>query len=175
MALEGLQVGDLAPKIVVHDIDGEKFDLVRGERPLVLVFYRGSWCPYCIKQLMSIDNEVYPKIKKKIDLIGISVDKKSVVQSMRKKFSFSFNLASDVKAKILKAFKVVNQLDPKLVKKYKESYRIDVEGDSGETHHMVAHPAVFILKKGKVVFSDIHINYKDRTDNKVVLKHLGIQ
>jgi len=58
------------------------------------------------------------------------------------------------------------------VTKYKSSYKIDVEGYSGENHHMVAHPAVFIIKDGKVSFADAHLDYKKRTENSKILEAL---
>ena len=91
---------------------------------------------------------------------------------MKDEYKFSFTVLSDPKAKSLQAFNIVNKLDDKLVKKYKASYKIDVEADSGETHHMVAHPAVFIIKNGKIAFADVQTDYKVRTDNQDILKAL---
>ena len=57
-----------------------------------------------------------------------------------------------------------------MVAKYKSSYKIDVEGDSGEKHHIIAHPAVFIIENGKIIYVDVHTNYKERTKNSEILK-----
>jgi len=42
---ERIQVGDEAPGFALPDLDGEVHRLadLRGERPLVLVFFRGAW------------------------------------------------------------------------------------------------------------------------------------
>ena len=44
----GLSVGVKAPEIDTRDIDGKNFILTReiNAGPVVLVFYRGGWCPY---------------------------------------------------------------------------------------------------------------------------------
>ena len=171
-ALDGLKVGDSIPKIFLSDLDGNKIDLKNVKKKTVLVFYRGSWCPYCVKQLISIQNEFIGKVPKDFQLLPISVDRPKVAKRMKAKNKFTFSIVSDPKAESLKAFKIVNKLDDKLVMKYKSTYQIDVEGDSGETHHMVAHPAVFILENGKISFADIHTDYKDRTKNSDILNAL---
>lgn len=166
-SITGIKVGDKVPSVELKDTEGK---LVNLKETKVLVFYRGSWCPYCIKQLEAIEKDLSKESKAK--LVAISVDKLKVAKKMKDKFKFSFQVVSDPKAKSLKAFKIANKLDNKLVAKYKASYKIDVEADSGETHHLVAHPAVYIIKNGVVTFADINTNYKVRTNNKDIIKAL---
>jgi peroxiredoxin len=166
-SITGLKVGDKVPTIELRDTDGKTVNL---KETKVIVFYRGSWCPYCIKQLESIEKDMSSDSKAK--LVAISVDQLKVAKKMKDKFNFSFQIVSDPKARSLKAFNLINKLDDKLVVKYKASYKIDVEADSGETHHMVAHPAVYIVKNGVVTFADINKNYKVRTNNQDIIKAL---
>lgn len=171
-AIEGLSKGAKSPDLKVQSIDGSSINFSKLKLQTIVVFYRGSWCPYCIRQLESLQQEVMPKIGKKAQLIAISVDKEIVAKKMRRKFNFDFTVISDPKARTLKAFKIVNKLDDDLVKKYKSSYKIDVEGDSGEKHHMVAHPAVYIIENGIIKFADVNTDYKKRTSNEDILKAL---
>jgi peroxiredoxin len=171
-AIEGLKVGESAPSLILKDLAGKTFDLGKEQKKTVLVFYRGSWCPYCIKQLEGIQKGIVGKIGRGAQLVAVSVDKKSIAKKMKKKFGFNFPIISDPKAKTLMAFKIVNKINDDLVKKYKGMYKIDVEGDSGEVHHMVAHPAVFIIQKGKIIFSEVNTDYKVRTKNSDILKAL---
>ncbi len=172
MAMEGLSVGSKVPELELKDIEGNKVDLRAKSKKSILVFYRGSWCPYCMTQLKDLKKDLLSKIEGKANLYAISVDKQSTSKRMRDKFEINFPVISDPKAKSLKAFKIVNKLDEALVKKYKSAYKIDVEADSGEKHHMVAHPAVFILSKGKLVFKDVHVDYKQRTENSKILSEI---
>ncbi len=168
----GLKVGHLAPELILPQTDGKTFTLSEVKKKVVIVFYRGSWCPYCVKQLNQIQKELIPKLEN-TQLIAISVDRPMIAKKLKDKFKYSFQVLSDPKATSLKNFKIANKLDDTLVKKYKNSYKIDVESDSGETHHLVAHPAVFIISADKkVVFADIHINYKQRTKIAHILKAL---
>lgn len=171
--LEGLKVGEKVPDVTLKTLEGKSIKVHGEENSMVLLFYRGSWCPYCMKQLKKVNSELVGELDSfGARLLAISVDRPTVAKKMRDKFDFQFPIVSDPKAESLKAFNIVNKLSDKLVEKYKSSYNIDVEGDSGETHHMVAHPAVFIVKDGEVVFADVHTNYKKRTDNQKILDAL---
>ncbi len=172
-AMLGLKVGSNAPNIQLSQVGGGKFDLHKQSKATVLVFYRGSWCPYCLKQLVSIDKEIMLAVgKANAELVAISVDRLAVAEKMQKKNGFKFTTLSDPKATSLQSYNIANKLPPELVSKYKNSYKIDVEADSGEKHHLVAHPAVFIVKDKKIVFSDVHENYKERTENKKIVAAL---
>lgn len=170
--MTGLEVGTEAPDIELTDTAGNTVNFSKEVKNTVVVFYRGAWCPYCLRQLDSIQKEVFSKLDEKSQLVSISVDRLPVAKKMKDKQGYNFRVVSDSKAKSLKAFNIINKLDDELVQKYKASYKIDVEGDSGETHHMVAHPAVFVIKNGKITFADVHTDYKKRTKNSEILKAL---
>ena len=173
-ALTGLKSGDKVPSLNdLKTTEGRSVALKDKSTIAVLVFYRGSWCPYCVTQLKSIENEVMPKIKKGVKLFAISVDSLVKAKKMKRNFKFSFDIISDPKAISLQKFKIINKVGPGLVRKYKTSYGIDIEGDSGETHHMIAHPAVYIIKEGHIIFSEVHENYKQRTKNSKILEVLS--
>jgi len=173
-ALEGLKKGQISPVNSFQTVNKGTIN-IKGKET-VLVFYRGSWCPYCMTQLQAIKSEVIPKLNKNQQLIGISVDNKISALKMIKKFKLDFPIISDSQAILLKKFNIVNKLSDEIVLKYKNSYKIDVEKDSGEKHHMVAHPAVYIIgKDGAISYVDIHENYKQRTSNKNILKNLHLK
>ena len=56
----GLKVNDKAPDFSSKDQNGKiislKDELKRGK--VVLIFYRGQWCPYCNKELKSMEDSL---------------------------------------------------------------------------------------------------------------------
>ncbi len=50
-----IKVGQTIPDVVVQDLEGADVSLRAAvkEAPAVLIFYRGGWCPYCIKHLQA--------------------------------------------------------------------------------------------------------------------------
>src|SRR5512140_4045093 len=52
-----LKQGDKAPNFELPDGHGRAFILAErlAQGPVVVVFYRGRWCPYCIAQLEELE------------------------------------------------------------------------------------------------------------------------
>lgn len=48
--------GENIPQVKLLDAAGQSFDLNAAvlSKPTILVFYRGGWCPFCSKQLASL-------------------------------------------------------------------------------------------------------------------------
>jgi len=61
----GLKVGDTAPDFVLGNANGKSVSLSSKlkDGPVVLIFYRGAWCPYCNIQLHALQ-ESLPAFKK---------------------------------------------------------------------------------------------------------------
>ena len=57
---EGLKMGDTAPDINAMDQDGKKVQLkeLLKKGDVVVIFYRGQWCPYCSKQLSKVNDSL---------------------------------------------------------------------------------------------------------------------
>src|SRR5579863_4809615 len=49
--------GTRIPKLRLKTIDGQSFDLnaAVARKPTVLIFYRGGWCRYCMRQLSGME------------------------------------------------------------------------------------------------------------------------
>ena len=52
----GINVNDKAPGFIAKDQNGKKVSLKNELKngPVVVVFYRGQWCPYCNRQLKAL-------------------------------------------------------------------------------------------------------------------------
>src|SRR5690606_31272279 len=70
----GLAVGDKAPPATLTDIHGESVELedLSARGPLVVVFYRGGWCPYCNKALAKWQDSLHKLSAAGATLVAIS-------------------------------------------------------------------------------------------------------
>ncbi|MCJ8276986.1 MAG: redoxin domain-containing protein [Bdellovibrionales bacterium] len=172
----GLKVGTQAPSISQQDVDGKSFDLSKAAKkgPVVLVFYRGGWCPYCNIQLRNLQKDLVPQLGTyKAQLVAISVDKVDEAMKTKNKEKLGMTLLSDPAADLIKKYNIVNQVEDKLVKKYKSEYKIDLEAASGQKHHMITIPAVFVVnKKSEVAFAYANEDYKVRAQIKDIVEAL---
>jgi peroxiredoxin len=169
-----LNVGDVIPAGEVRTDTGEAVtlsDLVAG-KPTVLIFYRGGWCPYCNRHLAALA-KVAPKLEEAgFQLLAISPDRPQKLREKPDLGQLPYTLLSDSSMDLCQSFGIAFKVDDALVAKYRDSYGIDLEGDSGETHHLLPHPSVFIVDAGGTIrFAHVDPKYKVRLDPEVILEN----
>lgn len=165
------QPGAAAPEVTVKAPDGEARTLREwtGGEPSVVVFYRGGWCPYCTKHLSALA-EIDDDLKQMgLRLLAISADRPEKLREKPEYAELSYDLLSDHSMEAAEKFGIAFEVDAGILKKYEE-YGIDLEEASGETHHRLPHPAVFVIDgKGIVKFAHVDEDYKVRLEPEEVL------
>ena len=142
------------------------------QKPSVLVFYRGGWCPYCNTQLAGL-RDIEPKLNALgYQLLAISPQAPKAVtdsQANTKGAALNYRLLSDQPLDVARAFGLAYYLDDKTTALYKGSYGIELTYDNtGKA--VLPVPAVYILNsKAEVQFSYVHINYKTRLEPELLL------
>ncbi len=97
-------------------------------------------------------------------MLFVSADRPEKISTIDKKSDFDYVLLSDSKLEAAKAFGIAFHLDDDMLKMFIK-YGIDVEEATGETHHGLPVPSVFILDtEGVIRFSYVDPNYKARVD-----------
>ncbi len=73
----GVQAGIEAPQFTAVDADNKRFDLYEAleNGPVVLMFYRGNWCPVCNKHLAQIQDSLSLITEKGVTVIAVSPEK----------------------------------------------------------------------------------------------------
>ncbi len=145
-----LKIGQKIPdNTSLTSIEGKKTSLkdALGIKPTILVFYRGGWCPYCVRHLSALQES-----KQQIDSLGyqivaITPDQFDQLVISDTSSKADFTLYSDASAENIKAFGLDWKVSDELYTKYKDQYGMDLEAWSGEKHHTLPVPAVFIIKK----------------------------
>jgi peroxiredoxin len=148
----GVAPGQHVPDAHAQDLDGKDVTLAallpRG--PLLLVFYRGGWCPYCNFEIREM-TRAFPEYQKRGVLpVAVSVDKLEESVKTRATYTIPFPVLSDGDLSFVQGFHVVNHLDDGTLAKMK-GFGVDVERASGKAHHTIAIPALFLVDKGGVV------------------------
>ena len=82
----------------------------------------------------------------------------------------NYRLFSDPQAEAMKKFGVAYQVDNNTLTNYKLRFNVDLESSSGQTHHVLPVPAVFIVDRGgNIVFVHADPDYKVRMKGAEVL------
>ncbi|MEO7659954.1 MAG: peroxiredoxin family protein [Pyrinomonadaceae bacterium] len=156
---EPVRVGEIAPDFTLTDADGKTVQLSRIKSPAVLVFYRGYWCPYCLRQLAELRSLMTPKDK--TPLYAISIDPADKLKVTREK------IAKDGKGEI--NFPLLSDPGHKTI----DAYGVFDPAYTGQRFEGIPHPAVYILDKNrKVVYSKVEPDYKLRPTNEDIRAEL---
>lgn len=159
------KLGDWVPEAEVRDDEDVARSLAAliRQKPTVLIFYRGGWCPYCSRHLAAVAEAQSDLLALGFQIIALSPDRPGRLRARPTQQEIRYLLLSDSKAHAMRAFGIAFKVENDLVAKYKDDYGIDLEGDSGETHHLLPHPAVFVVDaKGTVRFAHVNPDYKNR-------------
>ena len=171
---KGLNVNDKAPGFSVKDQEGKnitlKEQLKRG--PVVLVFYRGQWCPYCNRQLKNLEDSLALITAKGGKLIAITAEKPENINKTIAKTKASYSILFDDSLKIMRSYDVAFAVDPKMKERYK-GYGIDFDEVNGNNGANLPVPAVYVInKEGIIVYKYFDVDYKNRAVIKDILDQL---
>ncbi len=138
-------------------------------KPTVLIFYRGGWCPYCNTQLAGLREIETQVVQLGYQIIAVSPDRPEKLRESLQKHNMNYLLLSDSKMDAATAFGIAYEVDDETSQKYSQ-YGIDLENVSGEKHHLLPVPSVFIISKdGKIKFHYVNPDYKIRIDPELLL------
>jgi len=163
------------PSAIVYDIGGDEIDLKDyiEEKPAVIVFYRGGWCPYCMRHLSALQEAKDDMDQLGYELIAITPDDfKNLDSSKAAVKDLDFTLFSDKEIKAINAFNIGWKVNDELFSKYKNKYGLDLEWWSDSEHRTLPVPAVFVVKDGKIQYQHVDPNYSQRLPTKVLLSYL---
>jgi len=174
MPAPGIKVGEKAPDFVLNNALGQAVDLKDKlkQGPVVLVFYRGAWCPFCNMHLHVLQQSL-PEFKKHgAQLITITpqTPDKSVEQFKEK--GYPFEVLSDLDSSVMKAYKLYFELPAELVEVYK-NHGIDIEAFNGEGRNILPVPGSFVIDtKGivRAMFADT--DYMKRMEPSAIIDAL---
>lgn len=149
----------------------QDFSDIYKTRPVVLKFYRGHWCPYCIKELKEYQsmNSEFSKYGK---IIALVPDKEIEIKKTKKKFDLKFPIYRDTDNKIAKKFGLAFKVDKKVLELYK-GYKIDLVSSQGNNNGELPMPGTYVVDtNGRIVYSFFDADYTKRADPKEVLAAL---
>lgn len=171
---EGLFINSKAPDFALKDQYGATVTLkdLRKKGQTVLLFYRGSWCPYCNRELKAFQDSLSLILTKKAQLIAITPESNEGIDSMVKKNSVVFPVLYDEGAKTLQAYKVAFKVDEKTVSRYKMA-EIDLLKRNKQKEAVLPVPAVYIINtEGTVTYRYFDENYKKRVSVAEIVKNI---
>jgi len=171
----GIKVGEKAPDFSLPNAFGKKVvlsdELKKG--PVVLVFYRGAWCPFCNMHLHVLHKNLANFKQYGAQLIMVTPQKPDKSAEQIKKDGYPFEVLSDLDSQVIKNYKLFFKLDADLVAVYKKA-GLDIETYNGEGRNELPVPGSFVIdKKGIVRAMHATADYKQRMEPADIIKALS--
>lgn len=167
-----LREGSKVPDVNLRTLKGHEVSLrsLVAEKPTVLVFYRGGWCPHCNRHLSGLKDVEKELAGMGYRLLAVSPDNAKHLRETLGKNDLSYTLLSDSSMEAAKAFGLAFKVDAETVKRY-EKWNIDLVKSSGRKHHLLPVPAAYVIKKGgRIAFAYWDADYKTRIDPRALLE-----
>ncbi|MES1217640.1 MAG: peroxiredoxin-like family protein [Bacteroidota bacterium] len=173
---EGLFIHSKAPDFKSKDLIGLDVSLkeLRKKGPVVIVFYRGNWCPYCNKELSRFQDSLQMIKDKGASLIAVTPEAQEGIIKTAEKTKAEFPIIYDEDQKIMKAYEVAYKVDEKTVSRNK-NFNIDLAAINNQKPDAIylPVPAVYIVdKEGNITYRYFEPDYKKRPWVKEILKNL---
>jgi peroxiredoxin len=173
-APEGLFISSKAPDFKGKDQNGNDIrlkDLLKKGK-VVLVFYRGAWCPYCNRELSRLQDSLSFITEKGATVIAVSPENPESISSTIEKTKAGFSIIHDEGLKIMKAYDVEYEMQENTVTQYRNT-GIDIEKINGKNGKYLPVPAVYVIdKESTITYRFFEPNYKKRPSVADILKQL---
>jgi peroxiredoxin len=169
-----LQVGARLPALSLPNASGTKIDLntLNDQGPLVIVFYRGGWCPYCNLELRAWQEQLPAMKAAGISLVAISPQTPDNSLSTQEKNALQFEVLSDSSLEAARAFGVLFDMPPELVDLYTQVGH-DLPITNGNGRWSLPLPATFVVSEGGLITqAHVDADYRNRAEPAKVLAPL---
>ncbi|SIS75762.1 peroxiredoxin-like family protein [Salimicrobium salexigens] len=171
---KGLSRGTKAPDFTLPAADGTNVRLYEKlkQGPVIMTFYRGSWCPYCNMELRAYQQIVNEIHEEGAELIAVSPETPDQSLTTQEKHDLEYVVLSDKGNEVAGQFNLVYQLPDYLVDVYKEK-GLNVDEHNGDDRWKLPVSATYIIDTdGTIAYEYTKSDYKDRAEPSEVLQEL---
>ena len=170
-----LTIGNYAPDFSGKDQFGNEFILSETlkDNQVLLIFYRGYWCPYCTKYLALFTDQLETLQEKGVQIIAVSPESPMYVDQTRETTNLEIPFISDSTNSIMTnygvTFKVTNEYNDKIT----NWKGVSIGEINNQEEAFLPIPATYIIgKDGKIKWVHFDPNYKNRPSVEEIINNL---
>lgn len=178
-APEGLQEGQPAPMFKAVDQHGEKQSLRKllKEGPVVLLFYRGQWCPVCNRYLSGIQDSLSMIRDAGAQVVAVGPETPENLKKTVEKTGAEFLVLADQDDDIMERYDLRFQVTDSYAGKIKQYLGASIAENNDQETAMLPVPATYVIQPdGRIAYRQFDPNYKNRASVAEILEALqGIE
>ena len=171
----GLKAGVKAPDFTLKAPNGAIVKLSEEikKQPVVLMFYRGQWCPLCTRYLAAFQESVPQIAAKGAKVIAITPETNENIAKTVEKTKISFTILHDTNESVMSDYKVLFSVTDDYQDRIRKGKQMDIAMNNGKTAAQLPVPATYVIgQDGIIKFAQFDLNYKNRASVEDILKHL---
>ncbi len=161
-----LKAGDAAPAFTLPDPDGtlvSSRDLL-AKGPLVLTFYRGTWCPYCNLDLQALEADRSGIEARGATLVAISQQTAPNSWKSQRDNGLGFPILGDRGGELAAAFGVRWTI-PDYLRPVHKAVGADVTRFNGDQSWTLPMPARYVIgRDGIIAYAEVNADYTRRPE-----------
>ncbi|HZZ41025.1 MAG TPA: peroxiredoxin-like family protein [Acidobacteriaceae bacterium] len=167
-----LPIGSQAPGFSLPDFSGKvvrSADLL-ALGPLVINFFRGRWCPYCVTELEAW-RDLYPSLRERgAMVIGVSPQTQRQSDFTAGQHQIPFPILSDPGCAVASRYGLVWTL-PDYLQRYYRGILLNIPFINGDESWKLPIPATYVIDQdGKILFAEGHADFRVRPEPDDVLR-----
>ncbi len=133
--------------------------------PVVVTFYRGSWCPYCNLQLRALKERLAEIHELGAELIAISPEVPDDSLSEDERISLGFPVLSDQDALVAADFGVAWKVPGLVLEHMRKDRNLELSDINNGNGSVLPLPATFVINTdGNVVWRFVDVDYRIRSE-----------
>ena len=170
-----LNLAQSAPRFELPNQKGEQVLLeeLLAHGPVVVTFYRGSWCPYCNLQLKALQSRLPEIHALGAQLVAISPQVPDGSMSESDISNMDFLVLSDQNADVAASYGVAWQVPTFLLEHMRVDRGLNLESVNNGNSRVLPIPATFVLdKQGKVTWRYVDVDYRTRSEPEDIINAL---
>ena len=174
---KGLGVGSPAPLFNAVDAGNIEFSLKESlqQGPVVMIFYRGQWCPVCNRHLGQLQDSLHLITGKGARVVAVSPEKPEFLEKMEEKTGAKFTLLYDEEYKIAEAYDVAFKPAATQLFMYNTVMRARMKEAHDDDAQLLPIPATYIINsEGIIVWRQFDPDYKQRSSVEDILDKLPV-
>ncbi len=159
-----LKVGDTAPDFELPDAMGRTVRLsdLLASGPVVLAFYRGSWCPYCNAELRGLQQALPDVEAAAARMIAVSPQTPDSSVTIVERQSLTFPVLSDAGNRVAREFGLVFRVGDDVRQRYRAA-GIDLARSNGDASWELPVPATYVVAPDRrITYAFVEADYTRR-------------
>lgn len=173
-----LKVGDMAPDFALSSAEGQIVTLTEllAKGPVVLSFYRGKWCPYCVTELEALREASADMAALGATLVAVTAEDCGGALTAKRKHRLEFEILCDLENGLGLTFGLVFRV-PDSIRQFYQEADLNFPLMYGNESWFLPIPATYVIgRDGSIRHAYVNPDFRERLDPAIVLdvlKSLG--